>query len=216
MRGVAFPRIRPIGGFQQRRASFSNTRRRRMSADQKQLEKLTLESVEGLIVVKDSFGQSRDSDDQKEESREVVEEKRHLEAGQPWPCDHCDRMVVYKHGFCTCSGCDAVYHVRSTGYSGPIALSDNTLACVNMGVYERDRVIESMLERHKGAVRMERMSVAALEKEKAKLAARLAGEVVAYVTNIRPRLTEGIQAEVMEMFLYVVIDQLDEYFVELE
>ena len=42
-----------------------------------------------------------------------------------------------------------------------------------------------MLERHKGAVRMERMSVAALEKEKAKLAARLAGEVVAYVTNIR-------------------------------
>jgi hypothetical protein len=47
------------------------------------------------------------------------------------------------------------------------------------------QVIESMLERHKGAARMENMPVMAREKAKTQLAAELAAEVVTDVTNLR-------------------------------
>merc|ERR1711865_397704 len=69
------------------------------------------------------------------------------------------------------------------GYSGPIAMSDETLEAIDLGVFER--VIESMIERHKGQANVANMTIAQIEHAKSALAEGLAGEVVQYVSNIR-------------------------------
>jgi len=224
--------------FQEKRSSFSAVRRRKSSASLLEFKKLALDDLEKekAKLSGKEIDQNTDNDetqvgltdaelgaesvvehggdDEEDEDDEEKEDKKVLELWKPWQCDFCQHTIDFKLNFCQCASCDGVYHVRPGGYSGPIAMSDETLGAIDLGVFER--VIESMIERHKGQANVANMTIAQIEHAKAALAEGLAGEVVQYVSNIRPRLKDDAKAEVMELFLYVVVDQLDEQFEGLE
>jgi hypothetical protein len=111
--------------FQKRRTSFSNTRHRRMSAEKRELEKLTLESVEGLMVVDGHFEDATSAEmkpsnvyENGSDEDDDADPKKVLEPWQPWECEFCKGKMKYQFGFSTCPNCDAVYHVRAGGFSG--------------------------------------------------------------------------------------------------